>query len=100
VGPVKVVAAGFVGKAKRNEGNQRPVGPVVELYVKWNANENVQGCDCDWDDCGSRDSDDYELDVAEVEDGRKHDCNPGHLEMIAISIGIEKDVKQVNGQIG
>lgn len=88
MGPVKVVGVGFVGKAERNAGSQRPVGSVVDLYVKENASENGQGCDCDWDDCGSCDSGDYELDV--VEDGRKHDCNPGHLEMIAISIGIEK----------
>ena len=39
VGPVKVAAVGFVGKAKRSAGNWRPDGPVaVELYVNGNGN--------------------------------------------------------------
>ena len=78
MGPVKAVAVGFVGKAKRSAGNRRPGGPVVELYVDGNASESVQGRDCDWDDYGSRDSSDYELDAVEAADGHRHDCNPGH----------------------
>ena len=92
---MKVVAVGFVGKAKRNGGNRQPGGPVVELYVNGNANESGQGWrDCDWDGCGSGDSSDYELDAVEVADGHKHDCNPDRSEMIAISIGIEKKRKE------
>lgn len=68
--------AGIVGKAKRNGGNRQPVGPVVELYVKGNASESERGCDCDRDDCGSRDWSDYELGAVEVADGHKHDCSP------------------------
>lgn len=49
MGPVKVVAVGFVGKAKRNAGNREP-GGLVGLYVNGSANESGQGCDCDWDD--------------------------------------------------
>lgn len=102
MGPVKAVVVGFVGKAKRNAGNRRPGGPVVELYVSGNANESGQGCDCDWDDCGSRDSRGDGLDAVEVADGHKHDCNPDDLEMIAISIRIEKEKKKskVNEEIG
>ena len=90
MGPVKAVAVGFVGKAKRNAGNREPVGPVVELYVNGNANGSGQGCDCDWDDCGSRDSSDCGQRAVEVADGHKHGCNPGHFEIIAISIRIGK----------
>ena len=100
MGPVKGAAVGFVGKAKRNAGNRRPGGPVAELYVSENANESGQGCDCDWDDCGSGDSSDYELDAVEVADGHKHDCNPVHLEMIGISVHELKRKVEVNGQIG
>ena len=61
MGPVKAIAAGFVGKVKRNAGNQRPVGLVVELYVSGSANGSGQGrgCDCDWDGYGSCDLSDY-----------------------------------------
>ena len=85
---MKAVGAGFVGKAERNEGNRQPGGLVVELYVSGNANENVQGRDCDWD--GSCDSSDYELGAVGVADGHKHDCNPVRLKMIGISIRTEK----------
>lgn len=61
MGPVKAVAAGFVGKAKRNAGNlRRLVGPAVELYVNESANGSGQGCDCDWDDYGLCDLSDCE----------------------------------------
>ena len=60
MGPVKAVAAGFVGKVKRNAGNRRPAG-LVELYVNGSANGSGQGRDrdCDLDDYGSCDSSDY-----------------------------------------
>ena len=33
MGPVKAVAAGVVGKARRSAGSRRPVVPVAELYA-------------------------------------------------------------------
>lgn len=83
----------FVGRAKRSAGNRQPVGSAAELYVNGSASESVQWCDCDWGDCGSCDLGDCGLDAVEVADGHKHDCNPDHLEMIAISIRIEKKSK-------
>ena len=89
VGPVKVVVVGFVGKAKRSGGNQRPVGFVV-LYANGSGSESGQGgdCDCDWDGYGSCDSSDCGEREVEVADVHKHDCNPSHLEIVAISIRV------------
>ena len=84
MGPVKVVVVGFVGKAKRSGGNRQPVGPVVGLYANGSGSESGQGrdCDCDWDGYGSCDLSDCGERAAEVEGVHKHDCNPGHLEII------------------
>jgi hypothetical protein len=81
VGPVKVVAAGFVGKAKRSAGNRRPVVPVVELYAGGSGSGQGRDCDCDWYGYGSCDSSDYGHRAAGAADVHKHDCNPDHLEM-------------------
>ena len=92
MGPVRAVAAGFVGKAKRSAGNRRLVAPAVELYANGNGSESGQGrgCDCDWDDYGSCDSSDCGQRAVEVADVHKHGCSPGHLEIVAISIRIGK----------
>jgi hypothetical protein len=89
---VKAVAAVFVEKAKRNAGNRQPAGLVVELYVSGSGNGSgqVRGCDCDWDDYGSCDSSGCGWCEVEVADGHKHDCNPDHFEIIAISMRIGK----------
>lgn len=78
VGPVKVVAAGFVGKVERSAENRRPVVPVVELYAGGGGSGQGRDCDCDWYGYGSCDSSDCGHRAAEVADGHKHDCSPDH----------------------